>query len=213
VYDLPEKMNQRERLESVLIDFLPPPSIGYIVDFIIDHRISFRIAKKRKTKLGDYRPPYGNQGHRISINHDLNPYQFLITTVHELAHLSTWEKYKNRVKSHGREWQNEYGLILKPLLNDDIFPEDLMRTLERRLLKPAASSCSDPELSLILQKYDSEDGLEFVKDIPIGQTFMLEGRIFKKGELMRKRYKCLNLHNKRLYMVHSLSRAKIVEQV
>jgi len=206
-------MNQRERLESILIDFLPPPSIGYIVDFIVQHKIAFRIARKRKTKLGDYRPPYGSQGHRISINHDLNPYQFLITTVHELAHLTTWEKYKNRVKSHGKEWQSEYALILKPLLIEDIFPEDLMHTLEKRLQKPAASSCSDPELSLILQKYDADDGLEFVKDIPTGQTFMLEGRIFKKGELMRKRYKCLNLQNKRLYMVHSLSRARRLEQV
>jgi hypothetical protein len=201
-------MTQKERLESVLFDYVPPTSAEYIADQIVEHKIAFRIAKTRKSKLGDYRPPFREQGHRISVNHDLNPYQFLITTIHEIAHLITWEQHKNKVKSHGREWQHNYVKLLQPLLNDDVFPDELLQIIQRSNSKPAASSCSDPELSIALQKYDDDDGLVFVRDIPSGATFELQGRLFKKGKLIRKRYKCLNVQNKREYLVNALSRAR-----
>lgn len=203
-------MTQRERLEAVLIDFVPPPSAAYVAEKIVEHKIAFRIAKSRKSKLGDYRPPFKGQGHRISVNHDLNPYQFLITTVHEIAHLITWEQYQNKVKSHGVEWQRNYVKLMRPLMNDDIFPTELLKILEASNSKPAASSCSDPKLSLALQKYDEADGLMFVRDVPKGSTFELQGRLFKKGDLIRKRYKCLNVENKREYLVNALSRARLL---
>ena len=40
--------------------------------------------------------------HRISVNGNLNKYSFLITLIHELAHLLTFTQYKNRVDPHGR---------------------------------------------------------------------------------------------------------------
>jgi SprT protein len=203
-------MTQKERLQTVLYDYVPPSSAAYIADLIVQHKIAFRIAKNRKTKLGDYRPPFGDKGHRISINHNLNPYQFLITTIHELAHLTTWEQYRNKVKSHGREWQYHYSVLLKPLLHEDVFPEALLAAVGKSLNKPAASSCSDPSLSLALQNYDDEDGLHFVRDIPNGTTFILQGRFFEKGELIRKRFKCRNLENNKIYLVNGLSRAQLL---
>jgi SprT protein len=203
-------MNKQERLEQVLHDYVPPSSATYIVDLILKYKIAFRISRSRKSKLGDYRPPHRDRGHRISVNHDLNPYQFLITTIHELAHLITWEKHKNRVKSHGTEWQYYYASLLKPLLHEDVFPTDLLLVIELGMSKPAASSCADVDLSLALQKYDDDDGLQFVQDIPLGETFILQGRFFKKGDLVRKRYKCMNLENNRLYLVNALSRAELV---
>lgn len=204
-------MSQKEQLQQILQEYIPPASSGYIADLIVEHRIAFRVAKARKSKLGDYRSPFKGKGHRISVNHDLNKYQFLVTTIHEIAHLYTWNQYRNKVKSHGREWQNFYAQLMRPLLRTEVFPHDLIEVLEKRLHKPAASSCSDPELSLIFEQYNEDDGQQFVKDIPKGSTFILQGRFFEKGELARKRYKCLNLENKKYYMVHGLSRATLVD--
>ena len=56
------------------------------------------------------------------MNGTLNNYSFLITLIHELAHLLTFTQYKNRVEPHGREWKRIYGTMMKDFLTPDIFP-------------------------------------------------------------------------------------------
>ena len=41
----------------------------------------------------------------ISINNNLNPYSFLITLTHELAHAFVYRNYKNTRDPHGKKWQ------------------------------------------------------------------------------------------------------------
>ena len=89
------------RLSEKLSPYLPAGTEGYVAQFILTYHIEFKIAKKRKTKLGDYRQPYRGSSHRISVNGDLNPYSFLITTLHEIAHLLTFVRFGNRVQPHG----------------------------------------------------------------------------------------------------------------
>jgi len=45
-----------------------------------------RIAKPRKTKLGDFRAGKIPAQTKISVNSDLNQFAFLITLLHEVAH-------------------------------------------------------------------------------------------------------------------------------
>ena len=92
--------------KDILSDYLPELSVPIVFDWVKSNNVQLKIAKNTTTKLGDYRPPQGRYGfHRISVNHDLNKYNFLLTFVHEFAHLKNWEQHKRNVNPHGKEWK------------------------------------------------------------------------------------------------------------
>jgi SprT protein len=161
-----------------------------------------KITKARLTKLGDYRHPYNGKPHEITINHNLNSYSFLITLVHEIAHLTTWNKYRRKVLPHGMEWKEEFRNLLKPVFELNIFPEEIFECLKNYSVNPKASSCADTELMKVLKKYDKNSEFVHLEDIPEKSVFSLKsGRTFIKGEKIRKRYKCIDTTNKKLYLV------------
>jgi predicted SprT family Zn-dependent metalloprotease len=122
--------------------------------------------------LGDYRPPYAGQGHRISINYDLNSYSFLVTTVHEFAHLLTWNEHKRKAKPHGSEWKANFKRMMRPFFEKEVFPMDIQRAIVQYLENPAAASCSDLRLSRALKAYDaSPEHLCLLETLPIGSLF------------------------------------------
>ncbi len=98
----------KEKYRQVLANYIPQQAVDLMAEWILDFNFDLRITKERNSKLGDYRNPTPGERHKISVNHNLNQYAFLITLVHEIAHLHTWEKHKWKVKPHGDEWKNEF---------------------------------------------------------------------------------------------------------
>lgn len=166
--------------------------------------VHFTISKKRKTKLGDYRHPYNGKPHRISVNGDLNPYAFLVTTIHEMAHLTTFEKYGNRVKPHGNEWKYEFKTLFDPLMNNNALPEDISIAITNYLKNAKASSCSDDRLFRVLKRYDEKRGIR-VEELEFGTKFELNGKIFVKGKKLRTRFECREVYSDRTYRVLGLA--------
>lgn len=161
------------------------------------------VARERKSILGDYRHRHAGQTHRISVNGNLNPYAFLITLLHELAHLLTFEKWGNRVASHGKEWKGVFGQLLAQFIEHNVFPGDIRQVLLQSLQNPAASSCADEDLLRTLKKYDEKKpgAAQFVESLPEGSLFQThDGRVFRKGEKLRKRYRCVEVKTKRVYL-------------
>jgi len=196
---------------AILEKYIPPASVDIIYQWLQQYNIHLKVSRKRSSKLGDYRPPQKGKGHHITVNYDLNQYAFLITLVHEIAHLIVWEKFKNRVKAHGKEWKDAYRDLMAPFMEMKIFPEDIEKALISYLSKSYASSGSDLKLSRTLQGYDAEQGttLEMLEE---GSSFVLpNGRKFKKGVLVRKRYRCINLDNNRIYLVNPLVKVEVLE--
>lgn len=192
--------------KKILSQYFPEQAITTVVGWIEQKKVHFRISKGRATKLGDYRPPirYGN--HRISINHNLNKYSFLITFVHEYAHLLTWEKYQHKAQPHGKEWKSTYRTLMTQIIAKEPFPEDIRIELERSIINSKASSTSDIALSRILKQYDEGFQNPLLEELPEGSLFLIEnGMVFKKGEKRRTRYKCLNMRNNKHYLVHALT--------
>jgi hypothetical protein len=152
--------------------------------------------------LGDYRHRTQQQNHRISVNGSLNPYAFLITLLHELAHLLTFEQYGNKVNAHGTEWKKVYGELLHQFVVKKVFPADIEKELLQSLKNPAASSCAEDKLLRTLRKYNNQTGGEFlIEELPAGAVFSIrDGRIFKKGEKLRKRFKCIEVATGKLYL-------------
>ena len=95
-----------------LQSYLPAGSFDDVVFYLQHYKVHLTISRRRESILGDYRHAHSDKNHRISVNGNLNKYAFLITLLHELAHLFTYEQYGHRVQAHGREWKDEFGKIL-----------------------------------------------------------------------------------------------------
>ncbi|REJ85361.1 MAG: sprT domain-containing protein [Bacteroidetes bacterium] len=179
--------------------------------WITEKSIHLKITRGRATKYGDYKPLGPGKGHHISVNHDLNPYSFLITFIHEVAHLHCFNMYGQRHDPHGREWKNEFGYLLGYFIQQNVFPQDMEAVLKEYLKNPSASSCSDPDLHRILKKYDQslKSGVIHLEELPRDSLFYLHqsksGQLFKKGKRLRTRFHCLELNSGREYLVNALS--------
>jgi hypothetical protein len=200
-----------EKYKKVLYKYLPEQSVPLVFKLLNEYNIQLRISKSRATKLGDYRPPIQYSFHRISINHDLNQYQFLITLIHEFAHLKNWINYKNKVKPHGKEWKTEFNELMQPLLTNSVFPEEILLTLSTYLQNPSSSTRS-LKLQKALRKYDTSPASLTLEEIPFNSIFKIyNGIVFKKLAKMRKRYKCLRMDNKKIYLVSPLIKTELIE--
>ncbi len=198
-------MNQLERNQSILKKYIPEKAVETIAEWIYIYDFKLKVKKSRATKLGDYRSPHSGKNHEITINYDLNKYAFLITLVHEIAHLTNYNKHKDNVKPHGEEWKLHYKLLMNRFLVPEIFPEDIIYSLRKYMNNPAASSCSDINLLRILKKYDAPGGTVLLEDLPVGTRFSYNDKQhFIKGEVIRKRVKCLEAHTKRVYLFHPI---------
>lgn len=198
---------------KVLAQYMPEEAAPIISKWIDYFQCEFKISKTRTTKLGDYRHPFRDKGHRISVNYCLNQYAFLVTTIHEFAHLLTWNDHKNKVKPHGAEWKNNFKKMMVPFFDLKIFPHDIHHAINNYMVNPAASSCSDLHLARALKKYDTTENTLHVEQLPLHAVFSLkDGRQFKKGEKVRKRYKCLCLSTHRMYLFNPLAEVFLVER-
>lgn len=185
---------------SLFFLFVPKKSRQLLQYWIDGLDVSIRIVKPRSTKLGDFKVT-GNRM-SISINNNLNKYSFLITITHELAHAFVFKKSKSIGKPHDKNWQLTFRSLMLNFLTPDYFPEDILKVLSHHMINPRASTFTDLELIKVLRKYDQLKSLT-LSDLVAGETFKTtNGRIFKKGEKIRKRYKCIELTTNRLYLFH-----------
>ena len=190
---------------------MPPEAAPVIAKWIDYFQCEFKISKSRATKLGDYRHPFKQAGHKISVNNNLNRYAFLVTTVHEFAHLLTWNDHKNKVKPHGGEWKHNFKRMMAPFLEQEVFPEDLQRAISAYLSNPSASSCTDLKLSRALKKYDLLVESSRLEELPHNALFTIkDGRRFKKGEQLRKRFRCECLDNGNIYLFNPLAEVVVL---
>ena len=118
-----------------LQNYLPSGTYDAVAGYLHRYNVHLTVARERKSILGDYRHSTHHVNHRISVNGNLNSYSFLITLLHELAHLLTFEQYKNEVLAHGREWKMIYSQLLAQFLKNKIFPTDIERELLLSLKK------------------------------------------------------------------------------
>lgn len=189
--------------------YLPKDTYSYVEPLLQRRATHLKIVKNRATKQGDYRPPQlGVDHHRITINRGLNPYAFLITLIHELAHRETWVQYQRRVKPHGPEWKGNFKRLMAPLLADEVFPEPIVKALAAYLVNPKASSCSDANLHRVLNTYN-EKAVIHLESLDTGTQFRLpNGRLFEKLQKKRTRYVCKEVRSNAFYLIHGLAQVE-----
>jgi len=203
------EQEKRTKVKTILIKYIPIETLDYVMTIFDRYPVNFHIVAPRKNKQGDFSVS-SVRAPRITINSDLNPYSFLVTTIHEFAHFVTWKIHGNKVKAHGQEWKDNFIKLMSPIVNSKVLPYDIEQALICSFQDVKASSCTDIQLFRTLQKYNntSEKCLA-LETIPQDAIFILNERKFKKEKLRRTRYLCTELQSNEKYRIHRLA---LVEQ-
>ncbi len=206
-------MPKKESPLTALNSFLPEGSFEGVARYLHQYKVHLTITRERQTILGNYRNKLHDKNHRISVNGNLNKYSFLITLLHEFAHLLAYEQYGNRIQAHGSEWKKEYGKILSEFLPLKIFPQEIEKLLIKSLRNPAATTCAEPHLTRALKNYDlKKEGYLFVEELAPGSLFKIRtGAVFKKGEKVRSRFKCVEVATEKVYLFNPVYEVEKVE--
>lgn len=189
-----------------LKQYLPEKAAKPVYEMLIRHNVRLVITRHRRSKLGDFRPGIKGEVPKITLNHNLNPYSFLLTFLHEMAHHLVWKKYKNRLQPHGEEWKKTLRQLQEPFLNTDFFPQDILDNLQHEEARIFAASSSDVKMARTLKSYDT--GLKgiLLETLPEKTIFVLpDGRRFQKLAKRRKNYLCISLDNNRNYIFNPLA--------
>ena len=187
-------------MQNTIINHIPINSYSFVQQLIESENLVIKVKSERKTRHGDYKM-LTNGGHQITINSNLNQYRFLITLIHEVAHLKAYKDFGRFIKPHGKEWKYTFQHLMLPFLNPDIFPNELLPILAYHFKNPKASSDTDLQLALALKSYDQQNGKNYIFEVPLGHSFKLyNGRVFKKGKKRTKRYECVEVKTGKLYL-------------
>jgi hypothetical protein len=194
--------------KEILLRFIPPASFDIVTAWLTQSRARLKITRERSSKYDDYTIPNGDtKFHRITINYNLNPYSFLITLAHEVAHLKFYEKFNTLRDPHGENWKEEYRRLLLELNIAGIFPEDIQKAVAGYVNRIKASARADRELHMVLRRYDRPDSsVTLLEQLPEGALFSVDGgRIFRKGKKLRTWYSCTLEATNRKYRVNPMA--------
>lgn len=191
-----------QQVLTILQRHLPPAAAPYCLQLWKEKPFTLKIVKSRLTKIGDFT----SKGHatrpQITLNGDLNPYSFLITYIHEVAHLFVFLNFSRHTEPHGEHWKYAFRRLMAPMLKPDIFPEEVLIPLMDHMENPKASSFADVTLTKALRNFDAHAGkATLLSDLPEGSIFKFQKRFFQKGKLRRTRVLCKELETKRQYLV------------
>ena len=187
-------------MREILERYIPERAVPPVFEMIKANNVHLKIVNERKTRHGDYRRmPNGAQ--QITVNANLNKYRFLITLVHEIAHLLAFERFGRQIKPHGHEWKFTFRELMLPFIRPEIFPSGLLPVIAQHFKNPKASSDTDAKLSVALKSFDPENDKNYIFEIPFGGIFRIyNGKTFKKGERKIKRYECLEVDTGKVYL-------------
>lgn len=187
-------------MQNKLQDYIPEKSIPKVEELLAHDELDFIVKAERKTRHGDYRK-LPNGRHLITVNANLNPYRFLITLIHEVAHFEAFKTYGRFIKPHGKEWKYTFQHLMLPFLNPDIFPKELLPLLAKHFINPKATSDTDHVLAFALKQFDENLDKTYIFEVLEGVLFKIDnGRQFKKGKKRVKRFECVEIKTGKVYL-------------
>ena len=197
-------------MQNTLQNYIPAQAIPYVLNLLKHDNLVVKVKKERKTRHGDYRKLPNNK-HQITINANLNSYRFLITLIHEIAHLEAFTNYGRFIKPHGKEWKQTFQHLMLPVLNPEVFPMQLLPLLAKHFKNPKASSDTDTQLALALKQFDEPNDKHYVFQVPLGTSFKLyNGKVFIKGEKRVKRIECIEVASGKMYLFNPNAEVELI---
>ena len=182
---------------------VPTAAVAYCATLHRAYAFDFRVSRPRRSKWGDYRyrKSRDNVRHAISVNSNLNPFAFLITYLHEVAHLRAFQQHGFRIPPHGAAWKRCFGQLLVPVLSETVFPAEVLKALRPYANNPRASTGADAALTRALQQYDLPSGQVPLHCHPPGTKFQFRGRTYVKQNVRRTRALCEEVATRKQYLI------------
>ncbi len=198
-------------MSEVLSKYLPEHAVHSCFELIKSNNVHLKIVNERQTRHGDYRKAI-NGKHEITVNSSLNQYRFLITLVHEIAHLAAFERYGRMIKPHGNEWKLTFQRLMVPFIRPEIFPHSVLPLVANHFRNPTASSDTDARLAYALKQFDErKPDILYIHELPTGSMFRIKnGKIFRKNGLRVKRCECLEVKTGKLYLFNANAEVEIL---
>ena len=198
-------------MSDVLSKYLPEHAVAFCFELIKNNNVHLKIVNERQTRHGDYRKGISGK-HEITVNSNLNKYRFLITLVHEVAHLVAFENFGRNIKPHGVEWKMSFQKLMLPFIRPEIFPNSVLPLVANHFRNPTASSDTDARLAFALKQFDERKvDINFIHEVPNGSFFRIKGnRVFQKKALRVKRYECLEVKTGKIYLFNANAEVEII---
>ena len=178
---------------------IPQGSLEYVKTLLENENILIKLKNNRKTKHGDFSVKK-DFSLEITINSDMNPFRFLITLLHEISHFFVYQDFGFKTKPHGFQWKTKFKELLIPVINNKVFPDEILSPLAKYAINPKASTDTDLDLSIALNKYNVSVST-YVLDLKQGDKFEASN---KKKYLVigkrTKRYECMEIDSKKTYL-------------
>lgn len=198
-------------MTNKLIHYIPTAALEPVSALLKLHAFKLKIVNQRITKHGDFRR-LANGSYQITLNNNLNHYQFLITLLHEIAHFITYTKTTKAVP-HGKEWKHAFQHLMLPFINPEVFPNELLPLIASYIKNPKASTDSDIKLALALKQYDKPNDKNYIFELPQGSLFYFKESVFKKGLKRRVRIECVELKSKKNYLFNPNVEVEVVKNL
>jgi SprT protein len=195
-------------MQNEVINYIPENATELVLELLNEYPHVLKIVNQRQTKHGDFRKTIDGR-YQITINNSLNQYQFLLTLVHEIAHLVTHLKYK-RIKPHGIEWKISFQHLMLPFVRPEIFPMSILPYLANYLKNPKASTDTDVNLSLAMKQFNKKSDKSFIFEVPLNGVFTFKNKTYIRQNKRRTRFECLELRSKRLYLFNQNVEVELV---
>ena len=201
-------------MSEVLQKYLPEHAVQLSFELIKSNHVHLKIVNERKTRHGDYRKGVSGK-HEITVNANLNKYRFLITLIHEIAHLVAFEKFGRNILPHGVEWKMTFQRLMVPFIRPEIFPHTVLPLVANHFRNPTASSDTDARLSFALKQFDErKPDVHYIHEVPNGNFFRIKnGKTFQKIGVRVKRFECIEVASGRLFLFNPNAEVEIIPDV
>jgi SprT protein len=179
-----------------LSQFVPSQFATFCKEIRQSHKFKVILTSRKSNRLGVFRVRGGEMS--IQMYTGLQPYGFLFTYLHEVAHLRIHlleEHYGKDYKSHGPEWQEQFRQLVNAVL--PYWPEETKAILTRHMRSPRASASADPELYNALYG----NGCKTLADLQPGEKFTFRGKDFIRAETLRTRCKAVCVETGETYRI------------
>ncbi len=185
---------------AILQEHIPIAALNYCLHLTKSYRFKLELSFNRKSKFGHYRFLPATKTHVISINKGLPKPMFLLTFIHELAHMEVMLTHGRQVKPHGHHWKFAFTQMMLPLLNNEVFTAEVLAALRKHFKNPKASLSADPLLFNLLMP-PSTPGQLTVGEVEEGATFIIKNRHFVKVKSRRTRALCYEPASQGNYLI------------
>ncbi|MEM9672946.1 MAG: SprT-like domain-containing protein [Cyclobacteriaceae bacterium] len=191
-------------LTSPFHNFVPKAAEDYCVSLWRQYGFRLKVSKHRRSKWGDYRyrrSANGTERHQISVNRTLPAEAFLLTYLHEVAHLMAFQQHGFHIRPHGAEWKSCFRQLLQPVLTQLMVSEEVQLPLQRYAQNPKATVHADAALLRALLRDKPMDGNIPLSLVAEQKEFVFQGKKFLKEKVRRTRALCREVASGKRYTI------------